>query len=157
MYMDKMLEFSDSQAFAAISVDQETVSTDICDLGVLETDAFGTTITPDIGNAGELIWHVMVDATFTGGGGATLKCDLITKSSPSSMSSGSTIVDTVTIPNLAAAGTHYQRPVPMGTAFAQYVAVLYTGLVDITDTGTVSSWIDMSRNLTDSSGGAIQT
>jgi hypothetical protein len=159
MYMDKMLEFSDAQDLSSTSNAQEVVSTDIADLGASETNAFGTAILPDPGNAGSLIWHVLIGVAHTGGGGATMVVELVTKSTASTMSSGSTVIDTFTIPNLAAAGTHYQRPVPMEAMAAsdRYMAVLYRGGVDQTDTLTVDSWISMDRNLTDSSGGAIQT
>jgi hypothetical protein len=159
MYMDKMLEFSDGQSLATLSSAQEMVSTDICDLGASETNAFGTAILPDIGNAGELIWHVLVSTAHTGGGSASVTVELVTKSTASSMSSGGTVIDTFSIAQATTAGTHYQRPVPMNAMAAsdRYMCVLYRGVTDQTDTCVVDSWIDMSRNDTDSSGGAIQT
>ena len=156
MYLDKMLEFSDGQSLATLSSAQKMLSDDIADLGAGETNAFGTTITPDPGDAGMLIWHTLISTAHSGGGSAAVTVALITKSSASSMSSGSTVIDTFSIAQATAAGTHYQRPVPMGT-FARYVAVMYTGVTDQTDGCVLDSWIDMDRNLTDSSGGAIQT
>jgi hypothetical protein len=144
MYLDKMLEFSDGQDLTGTSSAQEVMSTDICNLGVLETNAFGVTITPDIGDAGMLIWHTMLEIAHTGGSNASLVVELVTKASAASMSSGSTVIDTFNIAQAAAKGTHYQRPVPMST-FAQYVAVLYRGATDQTDTCTVSSWIGLDR------------
>ena len=159
MYMDKMLEFSDAQSLATLSSAQEMVSTDICDLGASETNAFGTAILPDPGNAGELIWHVLVSTAHSGGGSAAVTVELITKSTASSMSASSTVLDTFSIAQATAAGTHYQRPVPMNAMAAsdRYMAVLYRGATDQTDACVVDSWISMDRNYTDSSGGAIQT
>ena len=157
MYMDKMLEFSDDQDLAATSNAQEVISTDICDLGALEKDAFGTAILPDIGNAGELIWHVLVGTTHSGGGSATLTVELITHSSAGTMASSATVIDTFSIPNATLAGTHWQRPVPMEAMHGtdQFMAVLYRGATDQTDACKVDSWISMDRNLTSSNKGAI--
>jgi hypothetical protein len=144
MILDKMLEFSDGQDLSGTSSAQEVMSTDICDLGVAETNAFGTTITPDIGDAGLLVWHTVLEVAHTGGSGATLVVELVTKTVATSMSSGSTILDTFPIANAEAIGTHWQRPVPMG-AMLRYLAVLYRGATDQTDTGTVSSWVSLDR------------
>ena len=156
MYMDKMLEFSDSQSLATLSAAQVMVSTDICDLGTGQTNAFGTAIYADIGKSGTLVWHTLISTAHAGGGGATVTVSLVTKSTSASMSSGSTTIDTFSIANATAAGTHYQRTVPMDT-FDRYVAVLYTGATDQTDACILDSWISMDKNVTDSSGGAIQT
>jgi len=159
MYMDKMLEMSDAQDLSGTSSAQEVVSTDILDLGGSEKNAFGTAILADPGNAGELIWHVLIGVAHTGGGSAAVTVELCTKSTASTMSSGSTVIDTFSIPNAAAKGTHYQRPVPMEAMAAsdRYMCTLYRGATDQTDTLTVDSWISMDRDLTDSSKGAIQT
>jgi hypothetical protein len=159
MYLDKMLEFSDGQSLATLSAAQEMLSTDLVDLGASETNAFGTSILPDIGNAGTLIWHVLVSTAHTGGGSASVTVELLTKSVATSMSASSTVIDTFSIAQATAAGTHYQRPVPMNAMAAsdRYMCVLYRGATDQTDTCVVDSWISMDRNDTDSSGGAIQT
>jgi len=159
MYLDKMLEFSDAQSLAATSASAEVVSDDICDLGTGETNAFGTAILPEPGNAGSLIWHTLVSTAHAGGGSAAIIVELITKSAATSMSASGTILDTFTIANATVAGTHYQRPVPMAAMAAsdRYMAVLYRGLTDQTDALVVDSWISMDRNLTDSNKGAIQT
>jgi hypothetical protein len=158
MYLDKMLEMSDAQTMASLSSAQEYVSTDILDLGASETNAFGTSILPDPGNAGELIWHVMV-ATTLAGASNTITVELITKSAATSMSASGTVIDTFSIPTDSAAGTHYQRPVPMEAMAAsdRYMCTLYRGATAQTTGGAIDSWISMDRNLTDSSGGAIQT
>jgi hypothetical protein len=159
MYMDKMLEMSDGQSLATLSNAQEMVSTDIIDLGGSETNAFGTAILADPGNSGLLIWHVLVSTAHAGGGSATVTVELVAKSTAATMSSGGTVIDTFSIPNATTAGTHYQRPIPMNAMAAsdRYMATLYRGATDQTDACVIDSWIDMSRNDTDSSGGAIQT
>ncbi len=151
-----MLEFSDNQTMASLSSAQEYVSTDICDLGAGETNAFGTTILPEIGNAGELIWHVLIGTTLAGASN-TITVELITKSTAASMSASSTILDTFSIPTDTLAGTHYQRPVPMEAMAAsdRYMAVLYRGATAQTTGGNIDSWISMDRNLTESNKGAI--
>ena len=156
MYMDKMIEFSDAQAMTSKNSGVETVSTDIVDLGIAETDAYGTTILPNIGDAGELVWHVFLAAAHAGGS-ATYTCELIAKSTASSMSASSTIIDSFIIPNAAAKGTHYQRPVPMNQMAAsdRYMAVLYRSNTDTTDSITIDSWVSMDRDLTDTQFGAI--
>ena len=156
MYIDKMIEFSDSQVFSAETATTETVSDNIADLGAGEKDAFGTTIYADIGNAGTLIWHVLLGEAMVGGS-ATLTCELITKSVATSMSSGGTIIDTFIIPEAALIGTHYQRPIPMGTISNRYMAVLYRANTDTVDSCLIDSWISMDRNLTDSPVGTLPT
>lgn len=158
MYIDKMYEFSDTESFASFSATNEQVSQNIVYLGALETDAFGTTILPNIGDGGELVWHVLVSALFVGGG-ATVVAELITKSTSSTMQSSGTVIDTFIIPEAATIGTHFQRPVPMNQMAAgdKYMAVLYRGAGAQTTAGTVDSWISMDRNLTDSGFGARQT
>ena len=154
MYMDKMLEFSDGEVFSSEAATTETVSEDIANLGVAETDAFGTTIYANIGEADGLVWHVFISAALVGSG-ATLTCELSVKSTASTMSSGSTIIDSFIIPATAAAGTHYQRPLPAGVDLLQYMCVLYRANTQTLTSATIDSWIGMDRNKTDSSGGAI--
>ena len=143
MYLDKMLEFSDAEVFASETSGTETVSTDIVDLEVSETDAFGTTITPDIGDAGMLIWHLRVQVALVGSS-ATLVCELVTKTVATSMDSGSTILATQIIPALAAAGTKYQIPVPMGSCL-RYLAVLYRAVGATLTSATIDSFISLDR------------
>jgi hypothetical protein len=156
MYMDKMLEFSDGEVFASEAATTETVSTDIADLGVSETDAFGTTIYANIGEADGLVWHVFVNEALVGSS-STLTCELVVKASAASMSAGSTIIDSFIIAEATAKGTHYQRPVPAGVDLLRYMAVLYRANTGTLTSATIDSWIGMDRNKTDSSGGAIQT
>jgi hypothetical protein len=158
MYMDKMYEFSDEQSFAALASGGEAVSDNIVYVGLGETDAFGNTILAEPGNAGELIWHTLVSTTHAGSS-ASIVCELITKSTNASMSTGGTILDTFTIANGTIAGTHYQRPVPMEAMATNddYMAVLYRSADDQTDALILDSWIGMDRNLTDSGKGIIQS
>jgi hypothetical protein len=158
MYMDKMLEMSDGQSLATLSSAQEMLSTDIIDLGASETNAFGTSILPDT-FGGTLIWHVLVSTAHSGGGSAAVTVELVAKSTAASMSASGTVIDTFSIAQATAAGTHYQRPVPTAAMAAsdRYMCTLYRGATDQTDACVVDSWIDIDYNLTDSSGGAIQT
>lgn len=147
MYIDKMLEFSDAQVFSSVTSASEVVSTDIADLGAGETNTFGTTITPDIGDAGMLIWHLRVQVALVGGS-ATLVCELVTKTVATSMDSGSTILATQIIPALSAAGTEYQIPVPMGSCL-RYLAVNYRAVGATLTSATVNSYVSLDRQSID--------
>ena len=101
----------------------------------------------------------MLVGTTLAGASNTVTVELIAKSTSASMSASSTVLDTFSIPTDTAAGTHYQRPIAVGTMAAsdRYVRVLYRGATAQTTGGAVDSWINMDYNLTDSSGGAIQS
>ena len=149
MYIDAKLELSDAQSMASLSASSAVASTNVADLGASETDAFGTSITPDIGDSGMLIWHLRVNTVLVGAS-ASITCTLVCKASSASISSGATTLATQVIAATAAAGTKYQIPVPMGTV-SRYLGALYiVGTASKTVTsGAIDSFISMDRQQID--------
>ena len=148
--LDYQLEFSDDQDIAAstLSSGSALVSTNTINLGASETNVWGSSITPDIGEGGELEWTVKVTNEAMVGAGATVVCTLVTKSSASSMSSGSTTLATITLPAASAIGTKYSVKVPSGTV-QQYLAVVYTATGGNLTAGNVSSYLSFDHEKTD--------
>ena len=142
MLYDSLLEFSDAQDIASgtLSSGSTVVSELVRDLGSGEKDAFGGALTPDIGNGGELHWHVIVTNEAFVGASAQVVCTLVSKASSASISSGGTTHATITIPAASAIGTWYSVPVPPGTLY-RYLGVLYTASGGNLTAGNVDSFL----------------
>ncbi len=121
MIIDALLEFADAQSVSGSSAVQ---ATNVRDLGASEVDAWGTSITPDIGENGELEFNISVDTAMVGAG-ITLACALMTKAADATLTSGATTLATLTLPALSAAGTAMSVKVPSGTVL-RYTGVVFT-------------------------------
>lgn len=145
--LDAKLEFSDAQALASVSSGASVVSTNVTNLGASETDCWGNSITPDIGEGGELEFNVAVDTALVGSS-AALDCKLVTKASSASISSGGTTLATLTIPATSAAGTRKSVKVPSGTIY-QYTGVLYAASGGALTSAKINSWINLDHEKID--------
>ena len=74
--LDAKLEMSDAQSMASLGAASAVTSTDILDFGT-HANAWGTAVTPDIGEGGELEWNVSVDTVLVGAS-ANITCNLVT-------------------------------------------------------------------------------
>ena len=147
MYIDAKLLFSDAQALASISSGSTSVSTSVRDLGASETDAFGTSITPDIGKAGKLVWHVRVNTALVGASAAII-AKLVTKAANASISASGTEIARHTFAATAAAGTKAEIPIPAGTV-SRYLGVLYTASGAKLTSAKFDSFINMDLEAID--------
>lgn len=148
--LDKALEFSDAQALS-IGSGAAIKSTKVRDLtgkqdSLAFKNAWGTTITPDIGEAGGLEWTVQVATTVVGAG--TLSAALVSKAADASISSGGTTHHTFSFGVTAAAGTRKSVKVPPGT-LNNYVGCLYTSTGGTTTAGALDSFLSLDHEKID--------
>lgn len=140
--LDSKLEFSDAQALANISSAASAVSTNVVDYGTMK-DAWGTAITPDIGEGGGLEFNINVDTALVGAA-AALECKLVSKAADASISSGGTVHATLSLAALAAAETRASVKVPSGT-INRYVGVLYTANGAKLTSAKLNSWLNLDH------------
>jgi hypothetical protein len=134
--IDTQFEFSDAQALANISSGASTLATNQEPTGSGNKDAWGTAKDGDLAG----VFNCTLGAAMVGAG-ATLRCDLVTKASASSMSSGSTVLASVTFPATAAAGTRKAAVLPVGTTSLGYVSALYTAVGGKLTSATMNCWL----------------
>ncbi len=141
--LDARLEFSDAQTLS-IGSGASITSTNVSDLtgtAGLE-DAWGNSITPDIGESGELEWNILVSTTVVGAG--SLTAALVSKAADSSISSGATTHHSIAMGATPAAGTQYSRYVPAGTV-NRFVGCLYSAASGTITAGALDSWINLDH------------
>ena len=147
--LDAKLEMSDAQSVASLGAASAVTSTDILDFGT-HKNTWGTAITPDIGEGGELEWNVGVDTVLVGAS-ANITCTLVTGTSVASAAiSSATVVATLNIPAVSAAGYRKSVKVPSGT-ISRYVATQYivgTASASIT-TGALNSYLNLDHEKVD--------
>lgn len=121
--MDGALEFSDAQSVSGSAAVKSTNVLDLC--GGLMTDTWGSALTPDIGEGGEVEFTVNV-ATAMVGASITVTATLVTKAADASIqTAGTTIATLQAFPAASAAGTKRSVKVPSG-AIQRYLGVMYT-------------------------------
>ena len=109
--LDKALEFSDAQALSigsGASINSSVIP-DLVGSGGLK-DTWGNSLTPDIGEGGEMEVTVQVNTTVVGAG--SLAVDLVSKAADASISSGATVHHTFSFGATPAAGTKQSIKVP---------------------------------------------
>ena len=147
--LDAKLEMSDAQSVASLGASSAVTSTDILDFGTHE-NTWGTAINPDIGEGGELEWNVHVN-TILVGASANITCSLVTGAAVSSGAiTSATVLATLNIPAVSAAGYKKSVHVPAGTV-QRYVATTYlvgTASASIT-TGALDSHLRMDHEKID--------
>jgi hypothetical protein len=122
--LDAALEFSDAQALASVSSGASVKSTNVVDTRKnLYTDAWGTAINAEIGGS---VLNVNVN-TILVGAGAVIRADLVSKADVS-ISSGATVIASVTVPAVSVAGTRFSLKLPPGTEALRYMGILYTAV-----------------------------
>lgn len=121
--MDNKLEFSDAQSVSGSSAVKSTNVLDLC--GGLMKDTWGSALTPDIGEGGEVELTVSVNTAMVGAG-VTVTATLVTKAADASISStGTTIATLQAFPAVSAAGVKRSVKVPSG-AIQRYLGIMYT-------------------------------
>jgi len=124
--MDAKWEFSDNQDVASGSPSGTTVnSTNLVDLGANAEDYWGSAVTMDVGEAGELEWTVEVSTEATVAGTVTVTLQTAAALSTSHLSSGTTIATATAFAAASAIGTKRSVKVPSGT-IQRYLEVVYT-------------------------------
>ena len=141
MIIDSKLEFSDAQAITA-SASATTVSTNVVDLGTFK-NAWGSAITGDIGEGGDLEFNLGIDTKVVVASSGTVSVTLVSKAADASINSGATTHATLTIATSAVAGTRYHAYVPAGT-INRYVGVLYAGSAKVT-AGKVNATLNLDH------------
>lgn len=123
--IDNALEFSNAQALGAVSAGSSVVSTDKADL--MGTRSFknewGTALTQ--AELGGSEWNVKVHTALVGAA-AVVTANLVSKAANASISSGATVIASVTIPALSPAGFKKSVKLTPGTKAYRYLGVLYT-------------------------------
>jgi len=147
--LDAKLEMSDAQSIASLGASSAVTSTDILDFGT-HKNAWGTAITPDIGEGGEIEFNVSVDTVLVGAS-ANVTCNLVTGTAVASGAiTSSTTVVSLNIPAVSAAGTRASVKVPSGTV-SRYVATEYivgTASASITS-GALNSYLSLDHEKVD--------
>jgi hypothetical protein len=148
--LDYQLEISDDQDVASgtLSSGSAVISTNVIDRGASEVDAFGSSITPDIGEGGELEWNVKVTNEAFAGASAAVVATLVTKASSATITSSGTTIATLTVAATSAIGTSYSVKVPSGTV-QRYLGCVYTASGGNLTAGNVSSWINLDHEKID--------
>jgi hypothetical protein len=153
--LDSRLEFSDAQSLASLSASSAVVGDynaelyNTTDPYAAPVNAWGTSITPDIGEGGVLEFNVSVDTALVGAS-ADIDCKLVSKASSASISSGATTHATLNIPATSAAGYRKSVKVPAGTLY-RYVGVTYivaTAGKTITS-AKLNAWINLDHETHD--------
>ena len=146
MIIDSKLEFSDAQALTA-SASATTVSTNVVDLGTGK-NAWGSAVTLDIGEGGELEFNLMVDTAIAVDSSGNVTVTLVSKAADASISSGATTHATLTLSDGDAAGSKQSIGVPSGT-INRYVGVLYAAGSDAVTGGKVNAFLGLDHEKTD--------
>jgi hypothetical protein len=142
MILDKQNLLSDDQDLA------QTAATYLCtnaiDLGVPGTDSLGNTVRKDLGRGNHVELLVQITETFTSGGAATLKVQLITDDaaalgSPTILQS----TEAIALATLVA-GYQFRISVPVGVA-ERYLGVQYVIGTATTTAGKVTAGIVDAR------------
>jgi hypothetical protein len=137
--LDAALEFSDAQALASVSSGASVKSTNVVDTRKnLYTDAWGTAINAEVG---ESVFNVNVNVAMVGAA-ATIRADLVSKADVS-ISSGATVIASVTFPITSPAGTRKSLRLPPGTEALRYMGVLYTSVGGILTSATFDSFLSL--------------
>lgn len=145
--IDKALEFSDAQVLSigsGASVKSSVVA-DLTGAGGLK-NCWGTAITPDIGEAGNLEVNIQVNTTLTGTG--TFSVALMSKAADASISSGGTTHHTWTLGVTPAAKTRYSIKVPAGTV-NRFVGLLYSSASGTVTGGAMDAWMNLDHEKVD--------
>jgi len=140
MLQDEKLKMGESFDAGAISASSNS-NTDILNLGIME-DAFGTALTPDISNDGEIWWSVVCAAEdFASAGSPVVTIDLHC-SAAEGMSSASTILTFVTdkTPNIG--DVIGSQVIPTGT-IKQYMTT-NVATTDALTAGKIDSFLSLS-------------
>lgn len=139
--IDNALEFSDAQALGAVSSGNSVVSTDKADLmgsRSFKSD-WGAALTQ--AELGGSTWNVKVHTALVGAGAAVV-ANLVSKTANASISSGATVIASVTIPALSAAGYKKAVHLPAGTKANRYLGVLYTASGANLTSATMHSYLN---------------
>lgn len=147
--IDAKLEFSDNQDVAAstLSSGSSVNSTNLIDLrgsATYDTNWWGTSITPDIGEAGTLEWTVQVSTEATAGGTCTAYLKHSNALSTSHLSSGQTLVS-LAFAAASAIGAKKTVKVPSGT-INRYLEVVFTASGGAVTAGKFDSWIGLDHS-----------
>ena len=140
---DYQYKFSDDQDVAAgsPSANAEVISTNTASEGETPTDTWGTGIDHELG--ADLEYTVCVSDQALAGSGSSVRCDLVTKDADASLSSGATVVAsmTFTVASDSAIQTVKTVKIPAGSKFKAYTGVLYTVLDAQLTAGHFSAWL----------------
>ena len=136
--LDAGLELADAQALASKS---DTVSTQgnkdpIDTRKNVYKNAFGDAINAQIGNS---VFNVGVNVALVGAG-AAIRADLVSKADES-ISSGATVIASITIPAVAAAGWKGSIKISPGTQALRYMGVLFVASGAKLTSATLDSWL----------------
>lgn len=143
--LDAGQEFSDAQALGAVSSAGTVVSTNIKDNRASQLDEWGNSRDPSLGDS---VLNVNVNVVLVGAS-ATIRCDLVTKEADASISSGGTVVASVTIPAVTVAGKSFGVKIPAGTTTKRYVGVVYTAVGAALTSATLDSWLSLDLETSD--------
>lgn len=127
MIIEERFEMSDADSVAltyASSTAITVVSEDIINLGTGDKDAFGNALGHDLSG---LVWNPSVNTVMVGASGV-ITCQLVSAASASSMSSGATVLASVSFPAASVAGVTRPFKLPAGSTALQYLATLYTNV-----------------------------
>jgi hypothetical protein len=134
--MDSKLEFSDAQVISCSSA-SASISTNVFQMAALK-DAWGTAITHDIGNGGELVANVQIATVLNASSYIVAK---LYSHTAAGVTSG-TVLGTATFAAAAAAGTQKSIRVPAGTV-QKYVGMEYSVVGSNMTTGAVDAWLSL--------------
>jgi len=138
--LDATLEFSDAQALTSISSGSSSVSTNVADLGADGKDGWGSAQKTNPGAGGNVYLNVEVQVAMSGAS-AALDVQLVTKAANASISAAGTLLASVRLPAVSAAGTSRSIAVPAGCDIERYLGVLYTASGAQLTSATINAWL----------------
>jgi hypothetical protein len=141
MILDAALEFSDAQALGAVSSGNSVLSTNAVDLRTGMVDTWGSAKVPELGNA---VWNCRVNVAMVGAG-SIVTANLVTKAADASLSSGATVLASLTFPAVSAAGVKKALKLLPGTTALRYLGVLYTVSGAALTSGTFDSFLSLDN------------
>lgn len=135
---DKKLVFADDFAMSGVSASSNSNLTDIIDTGSTLVDAFGTSITNDFGNSGEIFLNIVCTTDFASSGSPAVTFDLHA-SATENMASPDTIMTVATDKTPNAGDVILSQAVPAGT-IKEFLAV-NAATTDALTAGKVTAWL----------------
>jgi hypothetical protein len=140
--MDDLYNFSDKQALTNVATSAAQKSTNVNYEGRTAKNAFGVAINEEI--TGYFNFSV---TTALVGASAAMTVSLVTKAD-ASISSGATVIASMTVPALSAAG--YQQSVKVESkARLAYLGVIFQGSGAKVTSATVNAWLGLKPPKTD--------
>jgi len=145
--LDKAIEFSDAQTLSIASGAsiKSSVVPDLVGGGGLK-DTWGNSLTPDIGEAGNLEVNIQVHTTLVGAGSLTVS--LVSKAADANIDSGGTTHHSWALGATPAAKTRRSIKVPPGT-LNRFVGLLYSASGGTITGGAMDAWMNLDHERVD--------